>query len=269
MRYSAEEIHDIAENCLKEYMSLADGDYDRILEDAQYYSLSAGGKRIRPCILLSVCQMLGGDISSAKPYAAALEYIHTYSLIHDDLPAMDNDDMRRGKPSNHKVYGEDMAILAGDGLLTQAFSIMSEGFLSSPDEHKIQAIGCIAACAYDMVKGQVADIRLPEDKDGSYFEYVHRNKTAALFIAAFTAGAYLAHADESVTEDMKNAGKLYGLAFQLKDDIEDLDTDEEYNFAAFLGKDEAVKRAEMYIKELKDILDKYDNSEVLKEILGI
>ena len=262
--HSAKELHSRIETVLKSYLPLGG---EGLLEQAEVYSLEAGGKRLRPCILLAVCEMLGGDLSEAVPFAVALEYIHTYSLIHDDLPALDNDDMRRGKPSNHKVFGEDMAILAGDALLTRAFGIMSGKFKCSADSEKGCAAYYIASCAYDMVLGQTADIRVPEDPDDGYFSFVHKNKTAALFEAAFTAGAMLAYADDESLSDMTKAGKTFGLAFQLKDDISDMENEE--NYAKYLGKEKAEAKVLSYLDELRTIIGKYSNNEVLTEILGI
>ncbi len=265
--HSAKELHSRIETVLKSYIPASSEVYGDILEQAEAYSLDAGGKRLRPCILLAVCEMLGGDLSEALPFAVALEFIHTYSLIHDDLPAMDDDDMRRGKPSNHKVFGEDMAILAGDALLTRAFGIMTGEYIRRADSNKVYAADCIASCAYDMVLGQTADIRIPEKPDDGYFTFVHENKTAALFEAAFTAGAMLAYADDEAVSDMRKAGKTFGLAFQLKDDISDMENEE--NYAKYLGKEKAEAKVLSYLNELRTIIGKYSNSEALTEILGI
>ena len=213
--------------------------------------------------------MLGGDVDSSLPFAIALEFIHTYSLIHDDLPAMDNDDYRRGKLSNHKMFGEDIAILAGDALLTRAFDIMSEDMAEKSSLGKTKAFNAISHAAYDMVRGQIADIHLPEDLDIEYLEYVHRYKTAALFKAAFVAGAYLASADENTVRIMADAGVSFGLAFQIYDDYQDADSGEESNYVTFAGKEESMKKVHSYIETVKDTISKYKNNEALLALLEI
>jgi geranylgeranyl diphosphate synthase type II len=198
--------------------------------DAMRYSLEAGGKRIRPALLLGACEFAGGDIRQALPYACALEYVHTYSLIHDDLPAMDDDDLRRGKPTNHKVFGEAMAILAGDGLLTSAFEAMNKDLFLYFDEpvslkRRIRAIYEIAkgAGCRGMIAGQAADIE-GEGKQCSkeMLDYIHINKTGALIIAAVRAGAHLAGADEKILTNLTDYAENLGLAFQIADDILDV-----------------------------------------------
>ena len=169
------------------------------LYESMKYSLTAGGKRIRPVLLLAACDFAGGDIREALPYACAMEYIHTYSMIHDDLPAMDNDDLRRGLPTNHKVYGEALAILAGDGLLTSAFEAMNKDLMLYFDDaekmaKRIRAINAIAkgAGCRGMVAGQVSDIEGESNEySNEMLEYIHINKTGALIIAAIKAGLYL------------------------------------------------------------------------------
>lgn len=241
-----------------------------ILEKAESYSLEAGGKRLRPLILLAVCEMLRGRKEDALPFAIALEFIHTYSLIHDDLPAMDNDDMRRGRPSNHKAFGEDIAILAGDALLTRAAVIMSDAVQKSADKSDAsKAMNAIMTAAYDMVRGQVSDIKAGEDPSLEYLEYVHKNKTSALFRAAFAAGAYIADADEETCEDMINMGTQFGMAFQLLDDILDYETDECLNLAQILGIDKAKELLASHMRSLKETLSKYENKEIIEEIISI
>jgi geranylgeranyl diphosphate synthase type II len=205
------------------------------LGESMRYSLNAGGKRIRPVLLLAACELAGGDTKVALPYAAAIEFIHTYSLIHDDLPAMDNDDLRRGQPTNHKVYGYAMAILAGDGLLSSAFEIMNFNLLLYLDndselKRRIRAMYEIAkgAGVRGMVGGQVADIEA-EDKSVSagVLDYIHINKTAALIRAAILAGAYIGGADPGLIERLTTYGENLGLAFQILDDILDVTSTKE------------------------------------------
>ena len=198
--------------------------------DAMRYSLEAGGKRVRPALLLGACEFAGGDIRQALPYACALEYVHTYSLIHDDLPAMDDDDLRRGKPTNHKVFGEAMAILAGDGLLTSAFEAMNKDLFLYFDEpvslkRRIRAIYEIAkgAGCKGMIAGQAADIE-GEGRQCSkeMLDYIHINKTGALIIAAVRAGAHLGGADDKMLSKLTDYAENLGLAFQIADDILDV-----------------------------------------------
>lgn len=198
--------------------------------DAMRYSLEAGGKRVRPALLLGACEFAGGDIRHALPYACALEYVHTYSLIHDDLPAMDDDDLRRGKPTSHKVFGEAMAILAGDGLLTSAFEAMNKDLFLYFDEpvslkRRIRAIYEIAkgAGCRGMIAGQAADIE-GEGRQCSkeMLDYIHINKTGALIIAAVRAGAHLGGADEKMLANLTDFAENLGLAFQIADDILDV-----------------------------------------------
>jgi geranylgeranyl diphosphate synthase type II len=198
--------------------------------DAMEYSLLAGGKRLRPVLLLAACDFSGGDIMSALPYACAVEYIHTYSLIHDDLPAMDDDDMRRGKPTNHKVFGEATAILAGDGLLSSAFEAMSKDLLLYFDDpiklkSRVRAMyeiskGC--GCK-GMIAGQIADIEA-EGKQCSkeLLDYIHVNKTAALIKAAVKAGAHIGGANKDKFDDLTVYAENLGLAFQVADDLLDV-----------------------------------------------
>lgn len=198
--------------------------------EAMKYSLSAGGKRLRPSLLLASCEFAGGDINNAIPYACAAEYIHTYSLIHDDLPAMDNDDIRRGLPTNHKVYGEATAILAGDGLLTSAFEAMNKDMLLYFDsdiqlKRRVKASYELAkgAGCRGMVAGQIADIEA-ENKQCSreMIDYININKTAALIVASIRAGAHLGGANEKMLRDLTDYAEFLGLAFQIKDDILDV-----------------------------------------------
>jgi geranylgeranyl diphosphate synthase type II len=214
------------------------------------YSLDAGGKRIRPVLLLAACELAGGDTKVALPYAAAIEFIHTYSLIHDDLPAMDNYDLRRGKPTNHKIYGDAVAILAGDGLLSSAFEVMSFDLLlyfDNPDELKrrIRALYEIAkgAGVRGMVGGQLADIEAEEKSvSASVLDYIHLNKTAALIRASVLAGAYIGGADTALIDRLSVYGENLGLAFQILDDILDVTSTEEV-LGKNVGQDSELAKA--------------------------
>jgi geranylgeranyl diphosphate synthase type II len=191
--------------------------------EAMSYSLMAGGKRVRPILCLAACTAVGGEMPAALPVALALECIHTYSLIHDDLPAMDNDDLRRGLPTNHKVYGEANAILAGDSLLTLAFEILSGPRTQDlPPEIRLRIVNLIAAGSgpMGMVGGQVMDIAC-EGKgiDFATLREIHRRKTGALITAAVQAGALVGQADQEQFENLTRYGEMIGLSFQIVDDL--------------------------------------------------
>ncbi|OGG99398.1 MAG: hypothetical protein A2600_02010 [Candidatus Lambdaproteobacteria bacterium RIFOXYD1_FULL_56_27] len=197
------------------------------LEEAARYSLMAGGKRLRPILLLSVLEAAGEPLKPALPFAAALEFIHTYSLIHDDLPCMDNDDLRRGKPTNHKVYGEDVALLAGDSLLTEAFRL-----ISAPERlHDYGAVTVLAvvqnlstqAGNFGMVAGQMADIQADQHQgEPKLLEFIHHHKTGALITSSLELGGLLAGLDQTVVSKLGLFGNALGRCFQIQDDILDL-----------------------------------------------
>lgn len=243
---------------LKEQCARVDGALDRFLpretelphsvHKAMRYSVFAGGKRVRPILLLAACQAVGGDTGRAIPAACAMEMIHTYSLIHDDLPAMDDDDFRRGNPTNHKVFGEAIAILAGDALLTEAFKLASDPrFTCDCDPSGLLAvIHEIATCAgsYGMVGGQVVDMESEgrQDIDLATVQYIHTHKTGALIKASVVAGALLGGASGQKLAAITRYGEAAGLAFQIADDILDIvGTTEEIGKDA--GSDEARGKA--------------------------
>ena len=194
------------------------------LFEAMEYSLLAGGKRLRPILAMEFCRLCCGDWQKAVPFAAAVEMIHTYSLIHDDLPSMDNDDFRRGRPTNHKVYGEAMAILAGDALLTDAFVVASTAKLSNPAA-MADAIGILAECAgsLGMVGGQVLDIS-SEERELTEQEVldIQTRKTGALINAACATGALAGGASEQQFDAACQFAAGLGLAFQIRDDMLDV-----------------------------------------------
>ncbi len=204
-------------------------DWPQSIHKAMHYSLFAGGKRVRPALVLAACEAVGGAIETAMPAACAMEMIHTYSLIHDDLPAMDNDDFRRGRPTNHKIFGEALAILAGDGLLTEAFKLISDRrFAPNLDPAaRLAVIHEIATCAgtCGMVGGQVVDME-SEGKaacDLATVQYIHTHKTGALIKASVVSGALLGGADDAELSAMRRYGEAAGLAFQIADDILDIE----------------------------------------------
>ncbi len=201
-----------------------------VIFQAIRYSLLAGGKRIRPILCLAAAEVVGGKAEAVLPVACALEMIHTYSLIHDDLPAMDNDDFRRGRPTSHKVFGEDIAILAGDALLTEAFRLLTsrENMPGIPPERLLDVSCEIAEAAghRGMVGGQVLDIRAEGEAVGLETLYaIHRRKTGALLRVSIRAGAILAGAGEEALAALSDYGGKIGLAFQIADDILNVEGD--------------------------------------------
>ena len=212
------------ENYLKSIYPAFRSEPQELLFDAMEYSLLAGGKRLRPIFVLDFCRMCGGNWENAAPFAAALEMIHTYSLIHDDLPSMDNDDFRRGRKTNHKVYGEAMAILAGDGLLTDAFLVASSANLPDPSK-MAQAIRVLAqnAGSLGMVGGQVLDI-MSEERQISEKEIIdiQSRKTGALINAACILGVIAAGGSEEQLAAAAGFAGALGLAFQIRDDMLDV-----------------------------------------------
>ena len=260
------------------------------LYESMKYSLLAGGKRLRPVLLLASCEFAGGSIREAIPYACAVEYIHTYSLIHDDLPAMDNDDLRRGTPTNHKVYGDAIAILAGDGLLTTAFEVISKDmmlYFDSPEKmmKRVNAAYQIASGAgcQGMVAGQVSDIEAENAiASNEMLEYIHLNKTAALFKASIKAGLYLGDYDDKMITDMSKYADNLGLAYQIADDILDVvgnkeelgkntGSDEKRHkntYTSINGLDEARRRLEELTSgAVEAIADYYDNAEFFRDLV--
>ena len=221
----------------------ADGEIPGLQAESMRYSLLAGGKRLRPCMLLKACEINGGDISEALDYACAMEMIHTYSLIHDDLPGMDDDCLRRGKPTNHVVFGVGQAVLAGDGLLNYAFETMLKAALSGAIryENALKAIYAVAkgAGVTGMIAGQCADLYAEgrENADEKLLSYIHAGKTAAMFIGAVQAGAHLAGADENRIYALTCFAEDFGRLFQVTDDILDV-TAEADKFGKSKGKDE-------------------------------
>ena len=198
------------------------------------YSLLAGGKRIRPVLTLEVCRMCGGDPALAMPFACAVEMIHTYSLIHDDLPCMDDDDLRRGKPTNHKIYGEATAVLAGDGLLTAAFEIALGTDSPLPPQRVVAAAACLAraAGAQGMVGGQVLDMAAEGRAVSRYdVEQLQKLKTGALLSAAAEMGCIVAGGSEEAQKAVRRYAQKLGMAFQVRDDMLDVEGNE-----ATLGK---------------------------------
>ena len=193
------------------------------LFDAMRYSLLSGGKRIRPCLVLEFCRVCGGDWWKALPFAAAMEMVHTYSLIHDDLPCMDNDDYRRGRLTNHKVFGEAMAVLAGDGLLTAAFSTAASADADAKTVADVVSVIALCAGENGMVGGQVLDLEGEDRQLGAEeIRTIHALKTGALIRAACCVGVLAGHGTKEQLEAAKTYAEALGLAFQLRDDMLDV-----------------------------------------------
>lgn len=200
--------------------------YPETIYESMRYSLLAGGKRLRPILCLATCEMAGGTIEMAMPTACALEMIHTMSLIHDDLPAMDNDDYRRGKLTNHKIYGDAIAILAGDGLLAYAFEHVAVATKNVPPERIVNVVARLgrALGAAGLVGGQSVDLACEGKPDVSAqtLDFIHRHKTAALLEASVVSGAVLAGAADRDVQRLSHYSQCVGLAFQIVDDILDI-----------------------------------------------
>jgi geranylgeranyl diphosphate synthase type II len=205
--------------------------YPEKIYESMRYSLMAGGKRLRPILCLATCELSGGSLEMAMPTACALEMIHTMSLIHDDLPAMDNDDYRRGKLTNHKVYGDDVAILAGDGLLAYAFEYVATQTQQVPPERLLRVVAKLgrAVGAAGLVGGQVVDLACEGQPDVSLetLNFIHRHKTGALLEASVLCGAILAGANEADQLRLARYAQLIGLAFQIVDDVLDITATQE------------------------------------------
>lgn len=272
-----DEKRSIIEEALDRFFPRPEGPASEVIK-AMRYSLFAGGKRLRPILCMSGASAVGGDERDVLPVACALELIHTYSLIHDDLPAMDDDDMRRGKPTCHKVFGEAVAVLAGDGLLTEAFYLMSRKDLSghmSPDA-LLQVIPMIASASgyQGMVGGQVVDIQ-SEGKgvEASLVEFIHTHKTGALITASVVSGALMGGGTQEQVAAIRTYGQKIGLAFQIADDILDIEGDTrtlgkgvgndarkgKITYPSVLGLDKSKKIQRLMIKEAFKSLEAFDN----------
>jgi geranylgeranyl diphosphate synthase type II len=249
---------------------------EKTIRDAMIYSLMAGGKRIRPVLSLAVCDMLGGDFNEVIPYACGIEMIHTYSLIHDDLPAMDNDDYRRGKLTNHKVFGEAIAVLAGDALLNFAFETMLRYTLSKGTniEAKVKAMEIIATASgtSGMIGGQVVDLE-SEGKEisGDELCYMHKCKTGALIKAPVLSAAVICGIGKRELAYLEDYSEKIGMAFQIKDDILDVEgslatmgknsgsdeSNKKSTFITLFGLDQSRKMLNEYVEGAVQNMDKF------------
>lgn len=266
---------------LAEYFC-ADGMPQAGLFEAMRYSLNAGGKRIRPILVLEFCRITGGDCDKALPAACAVEMLHTYSLIHDDLPCMDNDDLRRGKPTNHVVYGECTATLAGDALQAEAFGTILRSELPAEARAECARILADAVGADGMCGGQFLDM-IGENKELTAYELdeINSRKTGALLMAACTMGVAAASGNEKQTEAASQFGAAIGAAFQIRDDMLDVistseqlgkpigsDEQEHKNtYMALYGADRCMKMIEKLTEQAKSVLNEaFDDTEFLCEL---
>ena len=242
MRRYLEEKKSYVETILKRYLD--ELKYPEVIAEGMRYSVLNGGKRIRPILLLMVLELYDKDLNLGKSLAAAIEFIHSYSLVHDDLPALDNDDYRRGKLTTHKKYGEAEAILIGDSLLTHAFFIATKSVEGVPAEKLIKIISLIAECSgiFGMIGGQMVDIE-SEGREVSYekLKYIHKNKTGKLIKLSVEIGAILSEATDEEYSSLQSYAENIGLAFQIKDDILDIEGDFE-RIGKVVGSDLELKK---------------------------
>lgn len=275
-----EEYNSKINSSLIEHLPSAnDGQIDVVR--AMKYSLSNGGKRLRPVLTLEFCKMCGGDIDAAMNYACAVEYVHTYSLIHDDLPCMDDDDMRRGNPSCHKMYGEAMALLAGDGLLTHAFEICASSDLDAQKNADAVCLLSQNAGVGGMIGGQVIDLKYEAgDPTISDILSVHKLKTGALISAACLLGCIAAGASNEQLSAASKYAYLIGTAFQIKDDLLDVQGDEavlgkpvgsdaendKTTYVTLVGVQKAQKDVEKLTAKAIEILNEFNDNEFMKAL---
>ena len=270
----------LADAALNTYFTDTSVSYHRLLE-AMHYSLAAGGKRLRPVLVLAFCAACGGDVRAALPVACAVEMVHTYSLIHDDLPCMDNDDLRRGRPSCHKAYPENIALLAGDALLTHAFEIIADCDLSA--DAKCQMVSLLAANAgvSGMIGGQVLDLKY-EAADPSLQQLltVHKLKTGALISAACILGCLAAGATQAQIAAASDFAYNLGIAFQIKDDILDITGTSEMlgkpvgsdsvqgkvTYATKVGLEKAQQDVELLTDKALESLRAFDDTDFLQAL---
>ena len=274
------------ERILRRYLPEKEG-YQKVIMEAMEYSLMAGGKRLRPMLMQETYRLFGGNDVVIEPFMAAIEMIHTYSLVHDDLPAMDNDDYRRGRKTTHVVYGEDMGILAGDALLNYAFETAAKAFdLSAKDSPRIgRAIQILAGKAgiYGMIGGQVVDVKSAGTTvSGEVLDFIYQLKTGALMESSMMIGAVLSGADEAQVKTVEEIAGKVGLAFQIQDDILDVtstaevlgkpihsdEKNEKTTYVTWKGLEEAKRLVEQISREAVQKLDGLSpKDDYLKELL--
>lgn len=280
---------DIVEEWLRGVLppeSLSNDDFpEKKIYEAMKYSLMAGGKRIRPVLSLAVCNLLNGDIKEVLPFAGAIELIHTYSLIHDDIPCMDNDDYRRGKPTNHKVFGEAMAVLAGDGLLNLAFEIMLRETIKGDNKNFSRLKTAYMISTSSGVKGMIGGQVIDMESEKTVISYdvlcqMHRKKTGALIRASVLAPAILLDAGKDIVDKLENYAENIGLAFQIKDDILDFEGDSKIvgkstgsdtvnnksTFVSILGIEKAKELLRTSVENAVNALNGMNNNNFLAQI---
>ena len=265
------------DSIIKQSMPAEEG-YQKLIMEAMNYSLMAGGKRIRPMLMLETYHLFGGkDDELLAPFMAAMEMIHTYSLVHDDLPAMDNDEYRRGRKTTHIVYGHAMGILAGDALLNYAFETMADGLTKLTNDDLVRGVKALQVIAkkagiYGMIGGQVVDVLATDQSiEKDRLDFIYELKTGALIEASILAGAILAGATIEMQQDMEQVASLIGIAFQIQDDVLDvtstveelgkpIHSDEKNNkttYVTLLGVEGASQKVETYTLKGLAILKKY------------
>lgn len=279
----------MVEHALNQLMDTTNSNPE-IIHESMRYSVFAGGKRLRPVLVLAGAEICGKNAKIALPTAAAMELIHTYSLVHDDLPAMDDDDLRRGRPTNHKVYGEAVAILAGDALLTKAFELIAEnGKIKGVKPQRVPAVVALiahGAGTFGMIGGQVMDIQMEGgkwrkvDNQAAILHSIHRHKTSALIRASLQAGATLAGASPKQLSALGEYGEKIGLAFQIADDILDVVADKKklgksgsdkknmkLTYPAIYGLEASRHKAQVLVEEAKAALKPFKTkAQVLKQL---
>ena len=242
---------------------------EEILNNSMEYSLMAGGKRLRPILIISTYEIFKNDIEKCMPYAMAIEMVHNFSLIHDDLPGIDNDDFRHGKPTNHKQFDEATAILAGDGLLNQAYIVISEDLKNSQEiERKIKVFNEFSLAVDRMIAGEYVDTEVEGKQiDDELLEYIHKNKTGALLKLCVRMGAILAGVNKEDLEKLTNYAEKIGLAFQIKDDILSEEGNEEI-LGKPVGNDKELEKctyvSKYGLQGAKDILDQITKEAVFE-----
>ena len=273
------------EKILVKYLPEKDG-HQKLIMEAMEYSVMAGGKRLRPMLMQETFRLFGGEGSIIEPFMAAIEMIHTYSLVHDDLPAMDNDDFRRGRKTTHVVYGEAMAILAGDALLNYAFETAAKAFSYFPKKSleigKALQILAGKAGIYGMIGGQVVDVESEGKKiEKEVLDFIHELKTSALIESSMMIGAVLAGASEEAVKDIEKIAKNVGLAFQIQDDILDVtsttevlgkpvlsdEKNEKTTYVTLVGLDKAKELVESISMEAIQLLHKFEAKDMFLEEL--
>lgn len=273
------------EGILEKYLPEKEG-YQKLIMEAMEYSVMAGGKRLRPMLMLETFRMFGGEGKVVEPFMAAIEMIHTYSLVHDDLPAMDNDDFRRGRKTTHIVYGEAMGILAGDALLNYAFETAAKAFSMYPEKSleigKALQILAGKAGIYGMIGGQVVDVESEGKKiSKETLDFIHELKTSALIESSMMIGALLAGASEEAVKDIEKVAKNVGIAFQIQDDVLDVtsttevlgkpvlsdEKNEKTTYVTLVGLEKAKEYVESISMEAIQLLNRYENGDDFLENL--